>query len=286
LEAFVKNIALGAVALLSAGAASPLLAADLPVKARPPVVAAANWTGCYLGVSAGVNYGHTDGFITTPQTNLGNNPQLATNPGVNFTGGFDVKPGVIVGGYGGCDYQFSNRFVIGAEVDGSYAWKSSWAKPLPGTVAAAGFGNPNDLWEISERALVTARARLGYTVTDRWLVYVTGGAAFAKVETYETITTNPTPPESWFRTHWRTGWTVGAGTEYRVGGTGWTVRGEFLYVDLGSWNTFTNMPNPTLPGGPGSDTFTNMRVNLVDYIGRVGLHYKFNWPGTAVVAKY
>src|SRR5262245_48763955 len=229
---------LAGLALVAGSLVTPAFAADLPVKARPVAVVTPSWTGCYLGVSAGVNYGHTDGFITTPQTNLGNNPALALNPNVNFTGGFDVKPGVIVGGYGGCDYQFSNRFVLGAELDGSYAWKSSWAKPLPGTVAAAIFGNNNDLFEISERALITARARLGYTVTDRWLLYVTGGAAFAKVETYETITTNPTPPETWFQTQWRTGWTVGAGTEYMVGG-GWTVRGEFLYVDLGKWNTFT-----------------------------------------------
>ena len=279
----MKITAFGATVLVVAGLASPLLAADLPLKAPPRLVAAVSWTGCYIGVDAGVNYGHTDGFITTPDTTLGNRPALALNPGVNFTGGFDVKPGVLVGGYGGCNYQFSNRFVIGAEVDGAYAWKSSWAQPLPGTVAAARFGNPNDLFEMSERALITARARLGYTVTDRWLLYVTGGAAWGKVETFETITTNPTPPETWFQEQWRSGWTVGAGTEYMIG-RGWTVRGEFLYVDLGSFRTFTNIPLP--PAVPGSDTFTNMRVNLVDYIGRVGLHYKFGWPAAPVVAKY
>jgi outer membrane immunogenic protein len=275
----------GAIVVAAATVGTQVFAADLPVKAPPPVVATPTWTGCYLGVSAGVNYGHTDGFVTTPQTTLGNNPLAAANPGVNMTGGFDVKPGVIAGGYGGCDYQFANRFVIGGEIDGSYARKSSWAKLVPGGAALARFGNVNDLWEMSERTLVTARIRLGYTVTDRWLLYVTGGGAWAEVNTFETITTNPTPPETWSQTQWRGGWTVGAGTEYLVGG-GWTVRGEFLYVDLGRWNTFTNMPNPTAPGGPGSDTFTNMRVNLVDYVGRVGLHYKFNWPGAAVVAKY
>ena len=247
------------------------------------MVAAPTWTGCYVGINAGVNYGHTDGFFTTDQTTLGNRLGAQNNPGVNMTGGFDVKPGVLVGGYGGCNYQFASRFVIGAEVDGAYAWKSSWQKIVPNGAALAGFGNVNDLWEMSERALITARARLGYAVTDRWLLYVTGGGAWAKVETFETITTNPTPPETWFQEQWRSGWTVGAGTEYMVGG-GWTVRGEFLYVDLGSFRTFTNIPLP--PAVPGSDTFTNMKVNLVDYIGRVGLHYKFNWPGTAVVAEY
>jgi outer membrane immunogenic protein len=281
----VKNTAFAATVLVVAGLASPLLAADLPLKAPPKPVAAVNWTGCYVGVTAGANYGHTDGFISTNQSNLGNVPALALNPGVNMTGGFDVKPGALVGGYGGCNYQFANRFVIGAEADGAYAWKSSWAKLVPNGIQLARFGNPNDLWEISERSLVTARIRFGFLPTDRWLVYVTGGAAWADVNTFETITTFPTPPETWSQSHWRSGWTVGVGTEYMLG-RGWTVRGEFLYVDLGSWNTFTNMPNPTIPGGPGSDTFTNMRVNLVDYVGRVGLHYNFGWPAGPVVAKY
>jgi len=210
----VKRIVFGVTALFAAGMISPLLAADLPLKAPPPVVAAPTWTGCYIGINAGVNYGHTDGFFTTDQTTLGNRLGTQNNPGVNMTGGFDVKPGVLVGGYGGCNYQFASRFVIGAEVDGAYAWKSSWQKIVPNGAALAGFGNVNDLWEMSERALITARARLGYAVTDRWLLYVTGGGAWAKVETFETITTNPTPPETWFQEQWRSGWTVGAGTEY------------------------------------------------------------------------
>jgi len=43
----------------------------------------------------------------------------------------------------------------------------------------------------------------------------------------------------------RTGWTVGGGVEYALG-CGWSIRGEYLYVDLGSWTTFNTPPSPDL----------------------------------------
>lgn len=274
------------VVLVAASLGNPVLAADLPLKAPPPPpVAAYSWSGCYVGVSAGTTWGQTDGFVTTPNTVL---PErgfpIQVNPNVNATGRLDLPPNVIAGGFGGCNYQFASRFVIGGEVDWSYTNKEAFAKLVPGGIARlGGFGNTDDLWSIREHELATARLRLGYVVTPNWLLYVTGGAAWGKIETFETITTLPTPPETADQTHWRTGWTVGAGTEYALGNSGWSVRGEFLYVDLGKWTTFTNI-SPT--GIPGSDTFTNMNVNLHDYIVRLGMSYKFGLPGAAVVAKY
>jgi outer membrane immunogenic protein len=53
-----KNIILGAVAALVLGPAAAL-AADLPVKAPPPV-AIYNWTGFYIGVAGGGSLGTSD----------------------------------------------------------------------------------------------------------------------------------------------------------------------------------------------------------------------------------
>jgi outer membrane immunogenic protein len=279
----MKKISYSTMLLAAASLAGPALAADLPVKARPLPVAAYSWTGCYVGASAGANAGHTDGFVTTPATVL---PEvfgpIPINPNVNVTGAFELPAGVIAGGFGGCNYQFASRFVIGGEVDWSYTHKNSQRTLVPGGIAAlGGFGNNSDLWSIEEHQLATARIRLGFLATDNWLLYVTGGGVWGQVETFETITTNPVPSESALQTHWRGGWTVGAGTEYALG-KGWSVRGEFLYVDLGRWTTFTNIPN----GIQGSDTFSNMSLNLREYVGRVGVAYKFGWPTGAVVAKY
>jgi opacity protein-like surface antigen len=58
---------------------------------------------------------------------------------------------------------------------------------------------------------------------------------------------------------------VGGGLEYALG-YGWSVKGEFLYVDFGDWNTFTGCASV----GPGcaSGQPTNLNVNLKDYIWR------------------
>jgi outer membrane immunogenic protein len=49
---------LASVAVLALAAASPALAADLPLKAPPPAVAAWNWSGFYIGGHGGYGWGH------------------------------------------------------------------------------------------------------------------------------------------------------------------------------------------------------------------------------------
>jgi outer membrane immunogenic protein len=269
-------------ALAIAFGGSAALAADMPLKAPPPIVVY-NWTGCYVGLSIGENYGRSDGFVNTSASTLGGNPAAPLPPGFNRTGAFNLS-GFIGGAYGGCNYQFAGTgWVIGAEVDWSKTNKEGQVFPVANQQAVQLFGNPNDQWWLQERWLGTARLRLGYAVTDKWLWYVTGGGAWAKVDASETILGNPRPPENAFQSTWRGGWTVGAGTEYAVG-YGWSIRGEFLYVDLGHGTTFTNIP---CCGNQGIDTFTNLRTNLRDYVWRFGMSYKFGWVGKSpVVAKY
>ncbi len=80
----------------------------------------------------------------------------------------------------------------------------------------------------------------------------------------------------------RVGWTAGVGTEYAFGG-GWSLKAEYLYVDLGSVSaTSTN-----LVGFAGTTPFpSNVYTHSVDLksnIVRVGVNYKFGGP---VVARY
>jgi outer membrane immunogenic protein len=276
----MTRFAFASAALVAASLGSPVLAADMPLKAPPPVVVY-NWTGCYLGLSAGENYGRSDGFVNTPASTLGGNPAAPLPPGFNETGAFRLS-GFIGGAFGGCNYQFAGTgWVIGAEVDMSVTNKEGQVFPVANQIAVQNFGNPADQWWLQERWLGTARLRLGYAVTDKWLWYVTGGGAWAKIDASETILGAVNrQSENAFQGAWRSGWTVGVGTEYMVG-YGWSIRSEFLYVDLGSWTTFTNIPN----NGQGIDTFTNLRTNLRDYIWRVGMSKKFDWF-SPVVAKY
>jgi outer membrane immunogenic protein len=80
----------------------------------------------------------------------------------------------------------------------------------------------------------------------------------------------------------RVGWSAGAGGEYALM-NGWSVKAEYLYVDLGrATTTSTNLTAFTPPIPFPSNIYTHS-VDLRSNIARVGLNYKFGGP---VVAKY
>ncbi len=208
-----KSLVLGAaLALLSGGA----MAADLPAKApvyKAPVAASVyNWTGFYIGGNAGYGWGRvkpgTVSFYDPIDTLAG------TLAGLNSdTSGF------IGGGQAGYNFQ-SGNFVFGLEADFSWSGiKGSVTDTVNGYSATSRLD-----W------LATGRARAGVAF-DRVLFYGTGGIAAGRAKTTiddyygVTITTEDA------KTH--VGWTAGAGIEAALS-PNWTVRAEYLYVDLGS----------------------------------------------------
>jgi outer membrane immunogenic protein len=131
-------------------------------------------------------------------------------------------------------------------------------------------GSANWVSETQERWLVTARARLGWTIWDRTMVYATGGGAWAKIDASEWVfATNGTGPirTGHQESNTRSGWTVGAGAEYAVG-YGWSVKGEYLYVKFDDYTTFTTGPFAAMSVSP-------REVKLDDHIWRAGMNYRF-----------
>jgi outer membrane immunogenic protein len=63
---------------------------------------------------------------------------------------------------------------------------------------------------------------------------------------------------------------------------GWSIKAEYLYVDLGRASTTSNNLTIAGPFAFPLQTWTHT-VNLTSNIGRVGINYKFGGP---VVAKY
>jgi Outer membrane protein beta-barrel domain len=118
-----------------------------------------------------------------------------------------------------------------------------------------------------------ARGRLG--LTNFWwfgpqtMIYVTGGGAWAKIDTSEFLPGALATTTAHQESNTRSGWTIGAGTEYAVG-YGWSVKSEFLYVKFDDYTTFTNAPFSVSGGNIAPRT-----VKLEDYIWRAGLNYKF-----------
>jgi outer membrane immunogenic protein len=285
----MKRLLIGSVALvaLSLGT-SAAFAAEKRVPAYtpppPPAPAYYSWSGCYAGASAGTSSGRSDGFVTNPgSTALGQGTggvNALLGAGYPETGSFNLS-GFIGGFQAGCNWQ-AGMWVFGIEGDGSATNKSGQNGPVIGTIPAAptatGFVtvNPNLVGELQERWLVTARAKLGlagWLFGPQTMIYVTGGGAWAKIDSSLWVNGGTGPIVTGIQqSDTRTGWTVGGGLEYAVG-YGWSVKGEYLYVDFGNWNTFTNCANVGL--GCPSGTPTNLNVNLKDHIFRAGMNYKF-----------
>jgi outer membrane immunogenic protein len=178
--------------LLAAAMALPAFAADFPQPAfKAPYAAPWNWTGFYVGINGGY------GFGTSNWTSAGGS-----------TGDFNVR-GALAGGTIGYNLQ-TGLWVWGLEGDVDASW-------IKGTDATICCETKND-W------LATARGRIGY-VMDRWMPYITGGAAFGDVKMTQVGGASETDT--------RFGWTGGGGLEYAFMGA-WSAKVEYLYVDLGN----------------------------------------------------
>ena len=79
----------------------------------------------------------------------------------------------------------------------------------------------------------TARARAGWLVDPRVLLYVTGGAAYGQVKADYAAGILGLPLLASSVSTTRLGWTVGGGIEGMLS-PNWTVKAEYLYVDLGT----------------------------------------------------
>jgi outer membrane immunogenic protein len=243
----MKRILLMATALATAtaltGAAN---AADVrhppPLAPKAPayVVAPFSWAGFYLGGNIG--YGWSSGSGTLTATSIA--PAGTTGP-MSVSGS-----GILGGLQAGYNWQ-AGAFVYGVETDfqfsggeGAFAGNVAGARTFAGTASNEWFG--------------TIRGRRGYAV-DRWLFYVTGGAADTHNTSNGTTTfggvTTPITASA-------TGWTyaVGGGVEAALW-QNWSVKGEYLYL-----GTPSHVPTP--PG-------TTASGNLDSHVIRIGLNYHF-----------
>jgi len=206
-------------------------AADMPIKspyykgAPRSIVSYYNWTGLYAGVNVGYGFGTSNW---------------------DFPPGTGIKPkGFMAGGTLGYNWQ-SGAIVYGLE--GDFDWSN-----VKGDVGCpAGLA----VCEASSPWLATFRGRVGYAM-DRWLPYVTGGAAYGKVKASLVAATTDSVSKN------QLGWTIGGGLEHAFMGN-WTAKLEYLYVDLGSFNA-------------GIAPVVN-NVSFKESIVRAGINYKFSGP--------
>jgi outer membrane immunogenic protein len=166
-----------AISLTAIGAAS---AADMAVKARPIVVPVYNWTGCYIGVSAG---GKGVGIDETVRV-------AAANPFAETALDLGRREAEtwIAGGQVGCNYQ-SGKWVFGVEGD-AHAQKWSQYDVLAGVVPGSGPIANGTIFELRSNWQASARGRIGYAM-DRTMFYGTAGAAFTEARAIPTWSVPP-----------------------------------------------------------------------------------------------
>ncbi|HWC94509.1 MAG TPA: outer membrane protein [Pseudolabrys sp.] len=195
LGALVRKV-LFALALTLAMPTLPAFAADLPVKAPANIAAVTNWTGFYIGIEGGADWGRFS------QTN--------TISGVSL-GFFDQKGGLI-GGTAGYNWQTGN-WIFGLETD------LSWTD-LSGTQACG--PTLNFICTTEMRSFGTLRGRLGTTVLDNVMLYLTGGLAYGDIRATRNVSATVSD-------NWRAGWTLGGGGEMMLL-PNWSVKLEYLYA--------------------------------------------------------
>lgn len=228
----MKRILLASVGLMAmAGLVGTASAADLPrqvYKAPAYIAPINNWTGFYIGVNGGGAWGNS-GWAGAPVD-------------------FDVSGGLI-GGTIGYNWQFGT-WVLGLEGDADWAnIKGSTSSGL----CAGGF-----TCETKNSFLSTVRGRLGYTF-DRWMPYVTGGAAIGNIKASTPGLSNVD--------NTNVGWTVGAGLEYAFA-PNWSAKLEYLYVDLGDVSCGTG-------SACNFGAAANNKVDFTTNVVRGGVNFRF-----------
>jgi outer membrane immunogenic protein len=270
----MKRLAMIAVGL-GAVTSSPVMAADMPVKApayTPPVVAPFSWTGFYIGGSLGGRW--TD--ITWATTAIGDNqapPDPTTSPASFDSSSFRG------GGYLGYNWQFAPLWVVGIEGDVAWANNSKTRGGIPGTFGPTGLGvGPAaaglDSSEVKLGWDASLRGRIGFLITPTWLLYATGGAVWQHVDINASCSgLGGQGNASWCAlpgttqnvSSVKTGWTIGGGIEAAFWGN-WLARVAYRYADFGDINHtfFANTTDQVV-----------MNASLKTHTALVGLAYKF-----------
>lgn len=237
------------IALLMLGTAANAADVMRPVYKAPIVAPSApTWTGFYAGVNVGGAAATSDLDFS-----VAGGPVFATVD--------NAFAGIIGGAQVGYNWQFGS-LVAGLEAD----FQGSNLKGSLVAPCAVVFCGPAGLSASYSQNIPwfgTARARIGYA-QDSWLIYATGGYAYANLETNATATAGPLVA-SYNAKEFRSGWTAGAGIEVMLA-SNWSAKLEYLYADFGSTRTTWSVL-----GVPLINDDARLTMNVV----RAGVNYRF-----------
>jgi outer membrane immunogenic protein len=258
------------VAVLIAAPLGIARAADMALKAPPPPPPCL-WCGFYFGGNAGGAWGRD--AISTTQS-LPTPPFFAIDDAaVSSAASQAVYPsGFTGGGQVGYNMQ-SGRWVYGVEADFGYLGlrgSRGGTFPFPSTLPGGPVGPPTTFFSTatsdSTNWLFTARPRVGWTCNN-WLLFATGGLAVGRQNFSQTISLLPPFVSTNSFAATQVGWTIGAGVEYALNKR-WSLKAEYLYVDLGPTRTNASVLTPPFAG-----FVEGSSAHLTTNIARAGINF-------------
>jgi outer membrane immunogenic protein len=262
------------------------------VAGSPALAQPVNWTGFYAGLYAGgvwgrgkstatsdcpASTGTTGGYYcdsTVAGTGANASAVTSAATGSNSSSSF---AGGIQGGY---NWQTGST-VYGIEADLG-AFRIKGARSASGVFPVSGGANQvnaGDTFTVTSSFdttwLLTARGRVGWAASQ-WLIYATGGLAVSRVNVGQTYSDNYNNAGffgagSASTSTTKVGWTLGAGLEYALT-KNWSIKGEYLFVDLGSVSSLMAISNA---GGVGYTNAIRISTDLTAHIARLGANYRF-----------
>ena len=275
-------IALASLAALTGSA----VAADMAVKAPPPVAPAPvyNWTGFWVSAGFGYALADIEERVTGPVAPFG-----------VFDTGHDVGAKGWLGKVGaGWDYQFAGplgNWLIGVFADGQWSnikGNDSFFCPVGVCAGPASFaGQQQNDWSWA------VGARLGYLVTPTLLTYFNGGWTQAHWKQVNWVGNDPTVPVAFgafsgilLPNQTRSGWFLGGGTEYSFANSWLPIQGLFWKNEV-RFSEFQGRDNNQfcLVAAAGAACGTAGVLNSINHSRTVEqaatteLVYRFNWTG-------
>lgn len=231
-----------------------------------------DWSGLYLGIHAGGGWSKSSSELAGPP----GLQALVDTIGIPASSSYDLD-GLLAGGHVGLQGQFGG-LVLGVEASftgGRMRDSSTTAfdgvAGLPPLIGAFWDGETASSTKVGE--IFTATGRIGYA-WDRWLGYVKGGYASAKVSNSSFTSVDVTgcvlftcaqaSGSGSTRSDARhDGWVVGGGFEYMIN-PNVTFGLEYNYIDLGA-KTHSGVTTITVPNvGSGSfDSSTRVDVDAI-----------------------
>lgn len=257
--------ALAALPLTMLAGPEPLPSGKEMKQVAPAPLPECNWSGFYLGLNVGGQFGHAEDVNVDDYG-------FARNDGPR-PWGYD-QSGVIAGGQVGYNFQW-NWIVLGIEADGGYMnieGDGFEPDPAPGTPEFNRGSRPDIRGRSDSDFYTTFRGRIGIAL-NQWLFYATGGGIGVNWNTRVVDDCSVFPCQSsTINAHeedfvW--GWTVGGGIE-RMIGCHWSIKAEYLYYTLDDQDFSGTRFFGTSEAG-------NFRFEAHDQgnIVRAGLNYKF-----------